>query len=36
MDPKVDGIKVLDIPYTATWSAMEGNYKPFNMKVSRY
>lgn len=24
MDPKVDGIKVLDIPYTATWAAMEG------------
>lgn len=23
MDPKVDGIKVLDIPYTATWAAME-------------
>lgn len=24
MDPNVDGIKVLDIPYTATWAAMEG------------
>lgn len=27
MDPKVDGIKVLDIPYVATWAAMEGKYR---------
>ncbi|KAK9895917.1 aldehyde reductase 1 [Cystobasidium minutum MCA 4210] len=27
MDPNVDGIKVLDIPYTATWAAMEALLK---------
>lgn len=26
MDPKTEGIKLLDIPYTDTWAAMEGEF----------
>lgn len=33
MDPKVDGIKVLDIPYTATWAAMEGQVAFFHSAI---